>query len=217
MQRRNRSFLCGDAFKSFPPLNEVIPRELRDRSAVLDGEIVCRDRGTTLHYSLSMPVPCATVEIATEFCERRLNVTPVTYPGAEYAQYSCTIQLWEARMYVPFSYVRCPSCGSTFEAGASIAPPDNAVGKTCSQTDRGDQSAAMFTPASVLHSWKEIAAYVRCGVRTVERWEHDFGLPVHRIGARERTAVIAFPQEIDRWLHSTPVGLQRYDAGPARV
>jgi bifunctional non-homologous end joining protein LigD len=33
----------GNAFKSFPALNEAIPRELRTRSAVLDGEIVCLD------------------------------------------------------------------------------------------------------------------------------------------------------------------------------
>ena len=44
VQRRNRKFLCGNAFKSFPALNGAIPREIRARSAVLDGEIVCLDR-----------------------------------------------------------------------------------------------------------------------------------------------------------------------------
>jgi bifunctional non-homologous end joining protein LigD len=34
----------GNTFKSFAALNEGIPRELRTRSAVLDGEIVCLDR-----------------------------------------------------------------------------------------------------------------------------------------------------------------------------
>ncbi len=33
----------GNAFKSFPALNDAIPRELRAHSAVLDGEIVCLD------------------------------------------------------------------------------------------------------------------------------------------------------------------------------
>src|SRR4051812_47710189 len=33
----------GNAFKSFPSLVDSIPRELRTRSAVLDGEIVCLD------------------------------------------------------------------------------------------------------------------------------------------------------------------------------
>lgn len=34
----------GNAFKSFPSLSESLPAELRARSAVLDGEIVCLDR-----------------------------------------------------------------------------------------------------------------------------------------------------------------------------
>ena len=34
----------GNQFKSFPALNESLPAELRARSAVLDGEIVCLDR-----------------------------------------------------------------------------------------------------------------------------------------------------------------------------
>ena len=34
----------GNQFKSFPALAESIPAELRARSAVLDGEIVCLDR-----------------------------------------------------------------------------------------------------------------------------------------------------------------------------
>jgi len=34
----------GNAFKSFPALNDTLPAELRARSAVLDGEIVCLDR-----------------------------------------------------------------------------------------------------------------------------------------------------------------------------
>jgi hypothetical protein len=33
----------------------------------------------------------------------------------------------------------------------------------------------------VLNGWKEIARHFRCGVRTVQRWEHlGLGLPVHR-------------------------------------
>jgi len=31
-----------------------------------------------------------------------------------------------------------------------------------------------------LDSWKEIAAYLKRDVRTVRRWEHAEGLPVHR-------------------------------------
>jgi bifunctional non-homologous end joining protein LigD len=34
----------GNQFKSFPALAETLPAELRARSAILDGEIVCLDR-----------------------------------------------------------------------------------------------------------------------------------------------------------------------------
>ena len=60
----------------------------------------------------------------------------------------------------------------------------------------------------ILNSWKEIAAYLGRGVRTVQRWERDLGLPVHRPKGKDRSAVLAFPAEIDSWLHSTPVRSQ---------
>jgi hypothetical protein len=51
-----------------------------------------------------------------------------------------------------------------------------------------------------LTSWKEIAAYLGKGVRTVQRWEIDFGLPVRRPSGREKGIVYALPQELDHWL-----------------
>jgi TolB-like protein len=50
-----------------------------------------------------------------------------------------------------------------------------------------------------LDSWKEIAAYLRRGVRTVRRWERDEGLPVHRHVHRVLGSVYAFKSEIDSW------------------
>jgi DNA-binding transcriptional regulator YiaG len=32
-----------------------------------------------------------------------------------------------------------------------------------------------------LDSWKEIAAYLKRGARTVQRWEREERLPVHRL------------------------------------
>lgn len=58
----------------------------------------------------------------------------------------------------------------------------------------------------ILNSWKEIAAYVSRGVRTVQRYEEQFGFPVHRPSRRTRSAVVAFTEEIDLWLRSTPEG-----------
>src|SRR3954469_2537119 len=57
----------------------------------------------------------------------------------------------------------------------------------------------------VLHSWKEIARYLSCGVRTVQRWEHDLGLPVRRPRGEIRSAVIALSSELDEWLAKMPV------------
>ena len=110
-------------------------------------------------------------------------------------------------MHVPFSFVRCPSCGSTFETGTCVTPPANGGGKVRSQTDQVTQPAALFAPASVLYGWKDISTYLGRGVRTVQRWEHDLGFPVHRPNQHERSAVIAFPGEINGWLHGTPIGL----------
>jgi hypothetical protein len=58
--------------------------------------------------------------------------------------------------------------------------------------------------AEVLNSWKEVAVYLGRGVRTVQRWEMELGLPVRRPHGRSRSAVIALKPEIDRWLANTP-------------
>ena len=50
-----------------------------------------------------------------------------------------------------------------------------------------------------LDSWKEIAAYLGRGVRTVQRWEREEGLPVHRLAHAERGSVFADPTELTAW------------------
>jgi hypothetical protein len=56
----------------------------------------------------------------------------------------------------------------------------------------------------VLNSWKEIATYLGRGVRTVQRWESELRLPIHRPRGKNRSAVVAFRKELDEWLHATP-------------
>jgi|SRR5215469_12372760 len=51
-----------------------------------------------------------------------------------------------------------------------------------------------------LNSWKEIAQYLDRGLRTVQRWEHELGLPVHRIGKGRRSPVFATVSELNFWL-----------------
>src|SRR4029453_11017003 len=50
-----------------------------------------------------------------------------------------------------------------------------------------------------LHSWKEIAAYLSRDVRTVQRWEKEEGLPVHRHAHKRLGTVYAYRPEIDGW------------------
>ena len=58
--------------------------------------------------------------------------------------------------------------------------------------------------ATVLNSWKEIAAYLGRGVRTAQRWERELALPVRRPRGKDRSAVFAVPGEIDGWLAKCP-------------
>jgi TolB-like protein/Tfp pilus assembly protein PilF len=50
-----------------------------------------------------------------------------------------------------------------------------------------------------LLSWREIAAYLRRDVRTVQRWEKTEGLPVRRRRDRELETVYALKAELDSW------------------
>src|SRR5438128_6171976 len=58
------------------------------------------------------------------------------------------------------------------------------------------------TESDVLNSWKEVSSYIGRGVRTVQRWEKDFGLPVRRPSGHLRGSVIALKTDIDNWLGS---------------
>lgn len=50
-----------------------------------------------------------------------------------------------------------------------------------------------------LNGWKEIAAHFGKGVRTVQRWEAELGLPVHRLGRGTGEILYAFVPELDAW------------------
>ena len=53
-----------------------------------------------------------------------------------------------------------------------------------------------------LNSWKEIAAYLGREVRTIQRWEKEEGLPIHRHLHATRSSVYAIRSELDTWLRS---------------
>src|ERR1700739_2757272 len=70
------------------------------------------------------------------------------------------------------------------------------------------------TPAQDrLDSWKEIAAYLKRDVTTVQRWEKREGMPVHRHRHDRMGSVYAFRAELDAWARSRSLGLEAEETG----
>lgn len=69
------------------------------------------------------------------------------------------------------------------------------------------------TPDERLDSWKAIAAYLNRGARTVQRWEREAGLPVHRLQHEKLGSVYAYRRELDAWWKSR--GAQLESEAPA--
>jgi hypothetical protein len=57
----------------------------------------------------------------------------------------------------------------------------------------------------ILSGWKEIAEYLGKGVRTVQRYEEDGGLPVRRPSGHANGSVIATTRELDAWIAASPL------------
>ena len=66
-------------------------------------------------------------------------------------------------------------------------------------------------PEIRLDSWKEIAAYLKRDVTTVQRWEKREGMPVHRHLHDKRGSVYAIGSELDAWLASRRQSLEEPD------
>lgn len=52
-----------------------------------------------------------------------------------------------------------------------------------------------------LNGWKEISGALKRSVRTVQRWERDYGLPVHRQGPGGEL-IFAYAPELDAWVRA---------------
>ena len=61
-------------------------------------------------------------------------------------------------------------------------------------------NANLLPEAKILGSWKEIAAYMGKGVRTVQRWEQLYGLPVRRPVGASQGVVYGTREDLDDWL-----------------
>ena len=82
------------------------------------------------------------------------------------------------------------------------APNDTGVILQASMAKRPEGHAQNSATASRrLDSWKEIASFLGRGIRTVQRWEREEGLPVHRL--RTRNAAACSPtRELTAWWES---------------
>jgi hypothetical protein len=89
-----------------------------------------------------------------------------------------------------------------------------------------DRSASIMVTKQLaskrLDGWKEIAGFFGRGTRTVQRWERELRLPVHRVGGRRRASVWASTDELAEWMlrrpeqASRPRALNNADGGTTR-
>ncbi|MET0215520.1 MAG: tetratricopeptide repeat protein [Vicinamibacterales bacterium] len=69
--------------------------------------------------------------------------------------------------------------------------------------------SSAIQPEDLLDSWKDIAAYLKRDISTVQRWEHREDMPVHRHVHDVRGSVYAFRSELDDWLESRRLRLEQ--------
>jgi hypothetical protein len=58
---------------------------------------------------------------------------------------------------------------------------------------------------AIISGWKDIANYLGKGVRTVQRYERELGLPVRRPAGRVAGSVIATKAELECWIAAVPL------------
>ena len=75
------------------------------------------------------------------------------------------------------------SCRGSYESGKS---------SNCWQQNFGEPMSRQ-----ILNGWKEISNHIERGVRTAQRWESLLGMPIHRPALKNRSAVVAFSDELD--------------------
>jgi transcriptional regulator with XRE-family HTH domain len=119
------------------------------------------------------------------------------------------VRLVEERAYNPHTRQASGATSQTpgfflITADSGGLPGDNGMNSLNNTSRIPRETAASTSPGSpvlVLTAWKEIARYMGKGVRTVQRWESDFGLPVRRpSGSKSKRAVLAFGSDLDAWI-----------------
>src|SRR5207237_3283334 len=97
-----------------------------------------------------------------------------------------------------------PLCVRWFVSSPSIAVDCRYRVRTLESRSMDEPSSGASPPAGMdpedrLDSWKEIAAYLRRDVTTVQRWEKREGMPVRRHVHDKLGSVYASRSELNAW------------------
>lgn len=68
-----------------------------------------------------------------------------------------------------------------------------------------DETPIIESKLEIMTGWKDIANYLGMGVRTVQRYEREHGLPVRRPAGKTTGSVIATKAELDGWVIASPI------------
>ena len=79
------------------------------------------------------------------------------------------------------------------------------------------QAQNSTAPSRRLDSWKEIASFLGRGIRTVQRWEREEGLPVHRLPHAQRGSVFAHANELSAWWERRQINPEPAPQTPLRT
>jgi TolB-like protein len=108
---------------------------------------------------------------------------------------------------------QCPISGHLPSSRLHIGSVNHAL--DC-WTAASSQDANAPSTEKRLGSWKEVASYLRCNVRTVQRWERSEGLPLHRHFHQTGSTVYAFSGELDAWLDTRSLVRSSPSTAPKR-
>jgi hypothetical protein len=68
-----------------------------------------------------------------------------------------------------------------------------------------ERNRSKAEPPQFFSGWKDIAGYLGKGVRTVQRYEIELGLPVRRPAGKSWGSVVATRAELDAWVSASPI------------
>jgi TolB-like protein/Tfp pilus assembly protein PilF len=94
-------------------------------------------------------------------------------------------------------------------AGDGMEPRPTVQDRPAADRSAIDHPATDLPVNDRLDSWKEIAAYLKKEVRTVQRWEKTGGLPVRRLAHGKQGTVFAYKPDLEAWWRESQTKLDQ--------